>query len=98
MSLSLVQTWQNQVLIVGVSLDFAKPIPIVSSLYSRNNLERYELNKEYLIVKTLNKLLISKYYILNPVVVVCSRYYSVTQSVRSSQRWPIKSKPHFKAV
>ena len=36
-----------------VSLGFAKPIPIVSSLYSRNNLERYELNKEYLIVETL---------------------------------------------
>ena len=84
---------------MGVSLGFAKPIPIVSSLYSRNNLEMYELNKEYLIVKTLKyKLIISKYYILNAVVVVCSRYYSVTQSVRSSQRWPIKSKPHFKAV
>ena len=38
------------------------------------------------------------YYILNAVVVVCSRHYSVTQSVRRSQRWPIKSKPHFKAV
>ena len=69
--------------------------------YKRTNVYSYEISYQSVDANLFYSIFVRTFrspLVLNAVAVVCSRYYSVTQSFRSSQRWPIKSKPHLKAV